>query len=130
MAGSRLDELSRVIGAIEKSVDDLTSRAAEDRDIQAKRHEDNQRAIRLMEEASTKNNTETKSAIDALTRELKEGTLCSCGIQPQISALQVSRSRIAVLASIRTAGLWVVGRAVEAGLGWMVEKLLKMKFGG
>ena len=127
---SRLDELSRVIGAIEKSVDDLTSRAAEDRDIQAKRHEDNQRAIRLMEEASTKNNGETKSAIDALTRELKVHALSVQGIQPQISALQVSRSRMALLASIGLLVLWGVGRGIEAGLGWMIEKLLRMKFGG
>lgn len=119
-------EISRAIGAIEASIKNIELRATEDRKLQNKRHDDNQAAIERLE--STEN--DTKNAVATLTKELRQQALTVSGMQPQISSLQVSRTRLATLASLGLLTLWFVGRALEYGAQWLIEHLFKIKFGG
>jgi hypothetical protein len=134
MAGD-FDEISRAVGVIENAVAELKDRASEDREVGDRRHQQNQDAINELKQtgAGTKSAldhlaSETKGAIDRLTSEMKrQVTVTPPAPLPQV---QASRGRLYALASVGLVTLWIVGRAIESGVGWAVEKLLKMKFGG
>lgn len=51
-------------------------------------------------------------------------------IQPQITALQFSRSRLVTLASIGFTILTGLAWCVEAAVRWAVDRVLSVKFGG
>jgi hypothetical protein len=105
MAG-KLDEISRAIGALETSVDELKRRLDESRETQSRRHADN--AAALCELA------------DKLDRHASAVAL----IQPAVAALELSRSKLATWASIGLAGVVVLGWIVEAGVKWAVAQFL------
>ena len=48
-------------------------------------------------------------------------------MRPQIDAMHVSRSKLVVLASLGLFTLWVLGRAMEAGITWVVMHFLNIK---
>jgi predicted RNase H-like nuclease (RuvC/YqgF family) len=105
MAG-KLDEISRVIGAIETSVSELRRRAEEDREIRDRWH------------------AEYRAAIAVLTRKLDQHAAAVEMLRPAVAALELSRSRLAAWASIGLAGVVVCGWVVEAAVKWAVTRAL------
>ncbi len=85
MAG-KLDEISRIIGAIETSVGELRSRAEEDRETRDRWHAEN------------------RAAIMTLTQKLDRHAEAVELLRPAVAALELSRSKLAALASIGFAG--------------------------
>jgi predicted phage tail protein len=105
MAG-KLDEISRAIGSLETSVDDLKRRMDENRDLQARRHADSSAALR------------------ELAEKLDRHAAAVAMIRPTVAALELSRSKLATWASIGLAAVVIVGWVVEAGVKWAVAALL------
>lgn len=105
MAG-KLDEISRAIGSLESNVEELKRRLDESRELQTRRHADNSAALR------------------SLAEKLDRYADAVAVIQPAVAALELSRSKLATLASIGFAGVVVLGWAVEAGIKWAVAALL------
>jgi len=105
MAG-KLDEISRAIGSLESSVEELNRRLDESRELQACRHADSAAALR------------------ELAEKLDRHANAVAIIQPAIAALELSRSKLATWASIGLAGVVVLGWIVEAGVKWAVAQLL------
>jgi hypothetical protein len=102
----KLDEISRVIGAIETSVGELRRRVDEDRDIRDRWH------------------TENRAAIAALTQKLDQHAAAVEMLRPAVAALELSRSKLAALASIGFAGVVVFGWIVEAIVKWAAARIL------
>lgn len=137
---ARLDELSLTIGTIKADVKELQRRAQEDREAHAvdrtthaRFHAENQERMGAIAQETQKAIGELRTTADArwteTGRALERLTIAVGGMQPQISNLQASRTRILTLASIGLLALWVLGHAIEAGLRQMVEIAFK-KFGG
>jgi hypothetical protein len=101
----RLDEISRAIGAIETSVDQLTRRAEEDREIRDRWH------------------AETRAAIAALTQKLDRHAAAVETMRPAVAALELSRSRLATWASIGLAGMVVFGWIIEASVKFAATRI-------
>jgi hypothetical protein len=102
----KLDEISRVIGAIETSVRELRSRADEDREIRDRWH------------------VENRAAIATLTQKLDRHAAAVEMLRPAVAALELSRSKLAAWASIGFAGVVVFGWIVEAAVKWAVARTL------
>lgn len=102
MAG-KLDEISRAIGAIETSVQELQRRADEDREKRDRWY------------------AESRAAIAALTLKLDQHAAAMATLRPAVTALEVSRSRFAALASIGLAGVVVLGWIIEATVKWAID---------
>jgi hypothetical protein len=100
----KLDEISRIIGAIETSVHDLRRRADEDREIRDRWH------------------AESRAAIATLTRKFDQHAAAVETLRPAVAALELSRSKLAAWASIGFAGVvvlgWIVEAAVKAVMTW------------
>lgn len=111
MAG-RIEDLFSRIGSIETSIDWIKDRAEEDRTLQNARHAEN------------------KAALEKLSSELKQQTTTAqiAAAAPQL--VTMSRTHIAALISLGMLVLWFVGRAIEVGFGWLIAKILNIKFGG
>ncbi len=103
-------EISRAVGAIEASVQNLKDRAEEDRELQNARHAEN------------------KAAMQNLATELRERVATVQIAAPQL--VTMSRTHIAALISVGMLAIWFVGRAIEVGFGWLIAKILSIKFGG
>jgi hypothetical protein len=102
----KLDEISRVIGAIETSVRDLRHRADEDREIRDRWH------------------VESRAAIAALTQKIDRHATAVEVLRPAVAALELSRLKLATWASIGFAGVVVFGWIVEAAIKWAVARTL------
>ncbi len=102
MAG-KLDEISRAIGAIETSVLELQHRADEDRETRDRWY------------------TETRAAIIALSQKIDQHAAAVEMMRPAVAALELSRSKLAMWASIGFASVVVLGWAVEATVKWAIE---------
>ena len=105
MAG-KLDEISRAIGALETSVDELRRRTDENRELQARRHADNSAALR------------------ELSEKLDQHAAAVAMIRPTVAALELSRSKLATWASIGLAVVVILGWVVEAAVKWAVAWIL------
>jgi hypothetical protein len=105
MAG-KLDEISRTIGAIEATVRDLKRRADEDRRLRDRWHSEN------------------RAAIAALGQKLDQHADTVAALRPAVAALELSRSKIAALASIGFAGVVIFGWIVEGAVKWTVGWIL------
>ncbi len=103
----KLDEISRSIGSLEASVRELQRQIAENREMQLRRHEDNSAALRELS---------AKLDLHAAAVEM---------IRPTVAALELSRSKLATLASIGFAIAILAGWVVEAGVKWSVQRLLE-----
>jgi len=99
MAG-KLDEISRIIGAVESSVKDLKRRADEDRKIRDRWFAEN------------------RAAIAALTEKLDQQAAAVESMRPAVAALELSRSKLATLAS--------VGFIAVIVCGWFVQGIIKL----
>jgi predicted RNase H-like nuclease (RuvC/YqgF family) len=99
----KLDEISRAIGAIETAIKHLRRRADEDRDIRDRWH------------------AESRAAIAELTRKLDGHAAAVEMLRPAVTALELSRSKLAIGASIGFAGVVVFGWIVEATVKWAVS---------
>lgn len=104
-------DISRAIGNMESSIKNIEKRAEEDRELQNTRHSENQDALQKLGDELKKH------AVQVQMPHLAQGEA-------------ISRIRLATLASVGLVTLWIVGRALEAGLGWFIERVLHMKFGG
>jgi hypothetical protein len=98
----KLDEISRAIGSIETSVRELQRRADEDREIRDRWHAEN------------------LAAIAALTQKLDQHAIAVEAIRPSVAALELSRSKLAVWATIGFAVVVVFGWVFEAAVKWAV----------
>jgi predicted phage tail protein len=105
MAG-KLDQISRAIGALETNVRELKRRMDENSKLQARRHADNAAALR------------------ELAQKLDQHAAAVAMIRPAVSALELSRSKLATWASIGIAGVVVLGWVLEAGIKWAVTAIL------
>ncbi len=105
MAG-KLDEISRAIGALETSVQELKRRMDENRELQARRHADN------------------SAALHELAEKLDQHAAAVAMIRPMVAALELSRSKLATWASIGLAAMVILGWVIEAGVKWAVAALL------
>lgn len=105
MAG-KLDEISRAIGALETSVQELKRRMDENRELQARRHADN------------------SAALHELAEKLDQHAAAVAMIRPMVAALELSRSKLATWASIELAAMVILGWVIEAGVKWAVAALL------
>ena len=103
----KLDEISRSIGSLETSVRELQRQIAENRELQLRRHEDSSAALRELS---------AKLDLHAAALEM---------IRPTVAALELSRSKLATLASIGFAIAILAGWVVEAGVKWSVQRLLE-----
>jgi uncharacterized protein involved in exopolysaccharide biosynthesis len=103
----KLDEISRAIGSLETSVRELQRQIAETREMQLRRHEDNSAALRELS---------AKLDLHAASVEM---------IRPTVAALELSRSKLAIWASIGFAVAVMAGWVVEAGVKWSVQRLLE-----
>jgi hypothetical protein len=103
---TRFDEISRAIGSIETSVRELQRRADEDREIRDRWHAEN------------------SAAIASLTRKLDQHTTAVDMMRPAIAALELSRSKLVVWATIGFASVAVFGWIVEAIVKWAVGRPL------
>ena len=105
MAG-KLDEISRAIGALETSVQELKRRMDENRELQARRHADN------------------SAALHELAEKLDQHAAAVAMIRPMVAALELSRSKLATWASIGLVAMLILGWVVEADVKWAVAWLL------
>jgi aminoglycoside phosphotransferase len=105
MAG-KLDEISRAIGALETGVRELKRRIDESRELQARRHADSSATLR------------------ELAEKLDQHAVTMAMIQPTVAALEMSRSKLATLASVGLAAVVILGWIVEAGVKWAAGVLL------
>lgn len=105
MAG-KLDEISRAIGALETSVQELKRRMDENRELQARRHADN------------------SAALHELAEKLDQHAAAVAMIRPMVAALELSRSKLATWASIGLAAMVILGWVIEAEVKWAVAALL------
>jgi len=103
----KLDEISRAIGSLETSVRELQRRMDENREMQARRHADNSRALRDLA---------AKLDLHAESVEL---------IRPTVAALEMSRSKLATWASVGFAVALLAGWMVEAAVKWAVGRILE-----
>lgn len=155
---SGLDDLSVAIGDIQASLRSLFKRADEDRDTQARQHIANQLALGAMRndmqtanselrqsaverwqqatvaidrvaDIATARDDEMKVAIADLGHQLAEHSAAVSNIKPQITSLQMSRGRLAALATTGVLALWVVARAIEMGINQLVGLVVR-KLGG
>jgi hypothetical protein len=101
----KLDEISRIIGAIETTCRELQRRTDEDRDIRDRWH------------------AESRAAIAALTQKLDQHAAAVETMRPAVAALELSRSKLAAWASIGFAGVVVFGWIVEATVKFTVTWL-------
>jgi septal ring factor EnvC (AmiA/AmiB activator) len=113
MAG-KLDEISRAIGSLETAVIGLGSDIKEvkqsiekNRELQSVRHKEN------------------REDIAELKRDVREQGEKLDQHANSVSALQVSRGRLVGLASVGLLALWLIGRAIEAGLQWVVGRIFE-----
>jgi hypothetical protein len=102
----KLDDISRVIGAIETSVRDLRRRADEDRETRDRWY------------------AESRAAIAALTQKIDQHAAAVEMLRPAVAALELSRSKLAAWASIGLAGVVVFGWIVEAAVKWALTRAL------
>ena len=106
MAG-KLDDISRIIGAIETSVLDLKLRADEDREIRDRWFAEN------------------RAAIASLTKKLDQHAAAVESMRPAVAALELSRSKLATLASIGFVAVvvfgWLMEAALKAASSWIVS---------
>jgi hypothetical protein len=85
-------------------VQELGRRADEDREIRDRWHAEN------------------RAAIAALTQKLDQHAAAVEMLRPAVAALELSRSKLAALASIGFAGVVVFGWIVEAMVKWAVTR--------
>jgi hypothetical protein len=83
---------------------DLRYRAEEDQEIRDRWH------------------AESRAAIAALTQKLDRHAAAVAMLRPAVAGLELSRSRLAALASIGFLGVVVFGWTVEALLKWAVTR--------
>ncbi len=102
----KLDDISRVIGAIETSVRDLRRRADEDRETRDRWY------------------AESRAAIAALTQKIDQHAAAVEVLRPAVAALEISRSKLAAWASIGLAGVVVFGWILEATVKWALTRAL------
>ncbi len=102
----KLDEISRAIGSLETSVRELQRQFAENRELALRRHEDSSAALRDLA---------AKIDLHAASVEM---------IRPTVTALELSRSKLATLATIGFVVAIVAGWIVEALCKWAVERVL------
>jgi hypothetical protein len=87
-------------------VRELQRRIDETRDLQSRRHEDNTAALR------------------DLAAKLDRHAASVESIRPTIAALELARSRLAVLASVGFAAAALAGWIVEGAVKWLVAAIL------
>jgi hypothetical protein len=104
MMPGKLDQISHAIGTLEAAIQELQRRADEDRAIRDDWH------------------AESRAAIAALTRKLDRHAAAVDLLRPAVAALELSRSKLATLASIGFAGVVVFGWIVEAAVKWAIER--------
>jgi len=102
----KLDEISRLIGALETSVRDLQRRMDENCELQTRRHADNTAALRDLA---------AKLDLHVASMEM---------IRPTVAALELSRSKLATWASIGFAVVVLAGWVIEAVVKWAIGRLL------
>jgi hypothetical protein len=88
MAG-KLDEISRAIGSIETSILELQCRADEDRETRDRWY------------------AESRATIAALSQKIDQHAAAVEAMRPAVAALELTRSKLAVWASIGFAGVVV-----------------------
>jgi len=99
MAG-KLDEISRIIGSVEAAIEELKRRTDEDREIRDRWF------------------AEHRAAIAALTKKLDQQAAAVESMRPAVAALELSRSKLATLAS--------VGFIAVIVCGWLVQGIIKL----
>src|ERR1700722_7212318 len=102
----KLDAISHAIGSLETSVRELQRQIAENRELQLRRHEDNSAALRDLA---------AKLDLHAEAVEM---------IRPTVAALELSRSKLATLASVGFAVAILAGYVIEAAIRWAVDRVL------
>jgi hypothetical protein len=102
----KLDEISRAIGSLETNVQELQRRMDEHRELQARRHADNSAALR-----------DLALKIDGHAALVET-------MRPAVAALELSRSKLATMASIGFAIAVLAGWIVEAAVKWAVGQVL------
>lgn len=102
----KLDEISEAIGALRASVADIQRRMDENREVQERRHEDNANALKQ------------------LSVKLDQHAAAVASMQPTVTALELSRSRLAGWAAIGFACVVVFGWILEEAAKWLVSWIL------
>lgn len=123
----KLDEISEAIGRLRTAVDMISTSMMENRRVQDKRHSDNQeafaeirqstqQAVSELRQVAADRYSDTTRALEKLSFELREHAEAVATIRPQLTALQVGRARLVLLASVGLLAIFVIGRALETGL--------------
>lgn len=102
----KLDQISHAIGSLETSVRELQRRMDDNREVQARRYADNAAALR------------------ELAIKIDQHAASVAIIRPTVAALELSRSKLAIWASIGFAVAVLAGWIVEAAVKWAVGRAL------
>lgn len=113
MPNAGLDEISRLLGNIERDVANLRDRANEDRDVGDRRHTQNQAAI----DANVQAVLEVRRIVEPLSQAIAV-------MRPTVDMLVMSRSRLISLAALGLAALSAIGWVAETVLKWAVTAVL------
>lgn len=115
----KLDEISRLLGSIETSIGELARRAREDRTQRDREHQENQQGIAGVKDALEQRSRKFDEFARKTDRRISALELLPSG------GLQMSRGRLAVLASIGLGVVVMAGWIIQAGVGWAVQWMLK-----
>jgi hypothetical protein len=105
MAG-KLDEISEAIGRLRASVSDIRRCQEHNRTLQERRHAD------------------TSVALRDLAQKLDAHAAAVESIRPTVTALALSRSRLATFASIGFAAVILLGSIVQSAVKYLVTAAL------
>lgn len=155
MPPSKIDHLNDTLGGLLTAIGEFRSdiktlytRGSEDRRERQKEHRENQdrmgeiaqstaRAIAELGQTATDRWEETsreiislRAAVTAQGEKLDEHAAAVSSQQSAIARLQLGRGKLAALASVGLFAMWVIWWALDAGLHWALDRILKMKFGG
>jgi chromosome segregation ATPase len=128
-----IGDLREDIGGFRADIDNLKHDRDRDRDQVARNHFDNQNAIGGLRDGTQAAIGELRESINrrfsALERQLENHAEKVSKIQPQITALQFTRTRLVTLASIGLTALAGLAWLVETVGRWAIDRILSMKFG-
>jgi len=112
----KLDEISRILGAIETSIEELKERSREDRTERDREHGQNQKSIADMRDGLA----ERARNFDDYTLKTDKRISALEMLQPIVTGLQMTRAKLTTLASIGFAVVVIVGWMFEAVIKWFV----------
>lgn len=116
----KLDEISRLLGSIETSIGELARRAGEDRTQRDHEHRENQKGIAGVRDALEDRSRKFDEFAKRTDKRISALELLPSG------GLQMTRTRMAILASIGLGVVVLTGWVIQAGISYAVQWAAKL----